>query len=341
MAERLLITGATGYLGRFVAREFLDAGYKVGALVRDPARLGPDLAGRVEVRRGDLLEPSSLDEAVRGVDGVIHLAGLVSDWAPDRRLYHLVNVEGTRNLLAAVRAAGVPRFLLTSTVMVFGPSDGLEAANEGTPPPARRFFLPYQVTKARALALARAARSDALDVRVVFPGALYGAGALTDGNYLARVMGELRRGAFPFLPDTRGRRWCLAHVEDVAVGHRLVLERGGRDFEGILGGDNVTFDAMLDVIRDGLGLSRLPPRVPGWVMLSGLPFMLLAAAIAGERPPITMGGARALLHDWAFSSAKAHREVGYAWRSFEAAFPPFVSWFAGLREGLAPALAAP
>src|SRR5690606_21528055 len=155
----------------------------------------------------------------------------------------------TANVLAAARAAGVSRVLVTGTVMVLGPTDQLVEGSETTSPPDGGLILPYQASKARALELARLARTRTLSVGIVHPGALYGAGPLTDGNYIARVMQQLRDGGFPMLPRMRGERWCLAHVEDVARGHRLALERGDPDGEYILGGDNVTFDRMLEIIR--------------------------------------------------------------------------------------------
>lgn len=323
-----MLTGATGYLGRAVAEHLLEAGYHVQALVRDPADL--DLAGHAGLVpwQGDLEDRPSLEAAARGADAVVHVAGLTNDWAADPRLFHRVNAQGTGNVLEAARRARVPRVLATSTVMVFGPTDGLPAANEGTQRPNRAWFLPYQRSKARALELCREARSQGLDVRVVYPGALYGEGPLTPGNYLARVMQHLLEGAYPMLPRTSGARWCLAHVDDVARGHLLALERGDPCGEYILGGDNIPFDRMLEAMRDGLALPRLPSRVPGPVMMAGLGLICAWSAITGTEPPISLGGGRALLHEWCFSSEHARRELGYSWRPFAEAFPRFVSWYA-------------
>lgn len=337
MSGTVMVTGGTGYLGTAILEELLARGWQVRALVRDADRLQPGVRGRVAACRGDILDPPSLRDAMRGVTAVIHAAGIAADWIPDPRRFESVNVTGTANVLAAALEAGVPRLLATSTVMVFGPTDGLEAADERTAPPAGGHLLAYQRTKARAATLLKQARGRGPGIAIVYPGALYGPGPLTEGNYLARVMHQLRTGGYPALPRTAGLRWCLAHVRDVATGHVRALERGDPDGDWILGGDNVAFDRMLEFIRDGLALPRLPPKVPGSMLLLGLRALVAWHATWGTRPPMSLGGGRALLRDWAFSSALAAKEIGYRWRPFEEAFPEFVRWFGTLREPFPPA----
>jgi nucleoside-diphosphate-sugar epimerase len=337
MSRTVMVTGGTGYLGTAVVDELLSHGFELRLLVRDLERVLERFRGRVEVVQGDLLDPLSVYKAACGSDAVVHLAGIAADWVPDPGLFERINVQGTINVLDALKSARVPRLLITSTVMVFGPTDGLAQGSEKTRRATGAYMLPYQVTKARALALAKAARTPTLRVTVLYPGALYGPGPLTEGNYLARVMEMLATGGYPVLPKTGGVRWCLAQVADVARGHRLALERGAPDGDYILGGDNVPFERMLEIIRDGLALPALPPRVPGWAMLAGLWGLCLWHALWGTRPPMSLGGGRALLHDWAFSSAKAARELGYSWTPFEEGFPEFVRWYAALRRRPSPA----
>ena len=324
----VLLTGASGYLGHATTRAFLDAGFPVRALLRDPSRLDADLRTRVEVIEGDLLDQASLTAAAKGMRGLVHLAGLVTEWAPDVRDFERVNVTGTENILAAAEAANVDRVVATSTVMIFGPTDGLGAAHEDTAKPYRAWTLPYQRTKAKALDRCRTARANGLDVRVAFPGALYGPGPLTDGNYLSYVMEKLENGSFPALPAKRDIRWCFSHVDDVAKGHVALLTTKHENLECILGGDNATFAAMLAHIKAGLQLRKLPIGIPGFALVSGSAILAGMQSFLGQRPYITGGGARALLHDWAFSSARAQRTLDYTWQPFNRGFPAFVHWYA-------------
>jgi farnesol dehydrogenase len=284
--------------------------------------------GEVDVVRGDILDREDLGRAAEGCEAIVHVAGLSADWAPDPGAFERVNVLGTRNVLGVARKRGVRRVLTTSTVMVLGPSDGLVAADEGTTRIPGTWALPYQTSKARSLALCRAARRDGLEVPVVFPGMVFGPGPLTSGNYLARIMSLLERGELGALPPRRGQRWCLVHRDDVARGHRLALEKGDPDGEYILGGDNLRLHRVLEVIRDGLALPALPLAMPGGVMRLALAASALKHASVGSRPPLALGTGKVMLHSWAFSSRRAQRELDYSWRPFTEAFPHFVSWYA-------------
>lgn len=333
MSATVMITGGTGFLGHALVLQCLEQGYRVRALVRDPSRLPAQAGGRVETVLGDLGDPASVTAAARGSDAIFHVAAIASDWTRDPADFVATNVDGTRHVLEAARAAGVSRVVATSTVMALGPSDGLDAVSETTGRPARWSFTDYQTTKAKAQALCEAARGDDLAVTIVCPGAVYGRGPRTDGNYLARVMEMLQGGHYPCLPRMDDQRWCLVDVRDVARGHVLALERGDPDGTYILGGDNVTFNRLMEVMRDGLALPKLPPRVPGWMMKLGARTLGAWHALWGTRPPLTPGAAEAFLHDWAFSSERAQDDLGYTWRPFEEAFPEFVHWFAsGARQ---------
>lgn len=323
MAPLVTLTGATGYLGSAVATELLDSGYRVRVSVRDPARLPHHLQGRVDALVGDLVSAGALDSALEGADALLHVAGLAADWAPERSAFELGNVVATRETLAAAARARTKVVVVTSTVMVLGPTDGLKEGNEATRRPPGALTLDYQQTKATALDLVRKARTTSNDLRVVFPGALFGPGPLTDGNYLARVMDLLAEGRYPALPKMSGQRWCLAHVQDVARGHVLALERGSRHGEWILGGENVGFDELLPEMRDALALPGLPPRIPGAWLGLGLSLLHGWDWLQNRRPILTAGGGRAMLSDWAFSSRKAQAELGYLIRPTREAFREF------------------
>src|SRR5215217_854429 len=112
-----LVTGASGFLGWHVARVLLERGHHVRALVRTGSRVD-ELD--VETIPGDLRDPASLDRAVAGCGLVFHVAADYRLWAKDSSELYRSNVDGTRNLLAAARSAGVERFVYTSTVGCIG-----------------------------------------------------------------------------------------------------------------------------------------------------------------------------------------------------------------------------
>src|SRR5690348_9625200 len=141
---KILVTGATGKVGSRLARRLAQRDDRVRALVRDEARAGALRDARVELVTGDLLDKDSLAAAVRGVDAVVHCAAFFRGATPEQA--HAVNDLGTQHLANAARAAGVKRFVLTSTGLVYGSNGGRLASEDDPCAPAA----PYPVSKLAA-----------------------------------------------------------------------------------------------------------------------------------------------------------------------------------------------
>ena len=195
---RVLLTGATGFLGRTVARHLAARGHALRVLARPTSRL-EGLPEGVEVATGDVTDAGSLARAAEGCDAIVHVAALVKIWVPDPEHFEAVNVGGLRNALAAARAAGA-RLVYTSSFIALGPS-GPGALDAARPHPGPPFRNAYERTKARADALAREAAAGGQDVVTLYPGVIYGPGDMTEGNI---VVAHDRRP--PERPPARARR---------------------------------------------------------------------------------------------------------------------------------------
>lgn len=204
----ILVTGASGFVGSHLLPELLGAGHRVVALVRSPRageavtrRLPPALAANVELRTADVERPTTLPAALAGVDGVIHLVAIPRDWSGGRRLL-AVNLDGTRNVIAAMQASGVRRLVHLGALGVVD-----------------REELHYAKSKARA---ERAVMESGLDWTILKPSLLFGPG---DGffNTVANLV-RLSPGIVPVPGDGKSRFQPL-HVDDLALCLRLALER--------------------------------------------------------------------------------------------------------------------
>lgn len=319
---KLLITGVTGQLGAALARSALARGHAVRGLVRDPARM-VDLPG-VERIAGDLHDPAGLEGAMRGVDAVFHAAGLVS-YLPARAAdLRAVNVEGTRALLAAAQAAGVERFVFTSSIAAGGPVAGAGEGDEDTPFAMEGQGFVYGETKRAAEDLVCAAGGLALR-----PGIILGAG---DRNINGgRMILDLLAGKIPGVPSGAT---TLAVLDDVVEGHFLALERGTAGARYILGGTTGSFQELYSAIAATLGVA--PPR---WVLPD--PFVAMVAAWRGWRAPadgpeptLTPLLARLTMRNRRFSSARAIAQLGYRPSPLATGVRAAVDWFTA--EGLLP-----
>ncbi len=274
---RAYVTGASGFVGSHVVRVLREAGWEVGEAF------------------ADLGERDGLRRAMAGCDAVFHLAALYS-FRGDPREFERVNVQGTRNVLEAARAAGVARVVHTSTCATCGPVAGREATEEDEPP-AWELVVPYKATKLAAERLALDAERDGLDVVAVNPTTPIG-----EGDWMPTPTGRMVRGVASgrFRAYLRGAGLNLVDVRDVARGHLLAFERGKRGERYLLGGRNVTLAEAFALIARAAG--RTPPRL-------AVPYgVARAAAALGllNRHEIAL----ARLPMW-FSSDKARRELGY------------------------------
>jgi NADH dehydrogenase len=254
----VLVTGASGFVGSHLLPELLGAGHRVVALVRSPAsgekvtrRLGAALAANVELRTGDVDRPATLPAALVGVDAVVHLVALPRDRSGGRQLL-AVNLDGTRNLVAAMQASGVRRLIHLGAM-------GVEDRDD----------LHYAKSKARA---ERAVRESGLDWTILKPSLLFGPG---DGffNIVADLV-RLSPGIVPVPGDGKSRFQPL-HVGDLALCLRLALERpttAGKAFE--LGGPRTwTYREITAEVCRAMGRRRLILPMP-------LPLIRLVAGAA-------------------------------------------------------------
>lgn len=326
---KILVTGATGFLGGRLAA-LLAPVHQLRLLYRAEAQKAALPAG-AEAVPGDLRDAASLERAMTGCDAVIHAAALVKILAPARE-FDEVNVEGLRRVLAAAEKAGVGRLIYVSSFMALGPTEkGPHGElDEEAPAGDRAFINDYERTKTLADRLARQAIAAGAPLDVVYPGVIYGPGPLTEGNIIVRHLLDLAHGRLPALLGKKERRWNYVFVDDVAGGIVRLLEgRPGRRY--LLAGENVRQDQFYDLAAR-LGGIRVPGlRMPDWLATTSGFLMKSWAQAFGGTPQLTPDLVEVYRHDWAYSSAKAGRELGYAPRPLAEGLGQTLEWLR--REG--------
>jgi len=211
---RVLVTGASGLLGRAVATSILAAGHEVRTLQRSPSRV----EGAADVL-GSVTDATSVARATAGVDGIVHLAAKVS-LAGDPAEFEAVNVGGTLRLLRAAVASGVRRFVYVSSPSVAHSGSSI-VGDDAEPADPLRAHGDYARTKAQAELLALAADSPALAVVAVRPHLVWGPG---DTQLVARIVERARQGRLPLL----GKGAALidsTYIDNAASGIAAALER--------------------------------------------------------------------------------------------------------------------
>lgn len=314
-----LVTGATGFVGWHVAKKLLNRGFAVRALARDPARIR-ELDG-VEPFKGDLRDADSLARAVAGCGVVFHIAADYRLWTREPEEMFRSNVDGTRNLLAAARNAGVDRVVYTSTVGCIGmPKGGI--GDEQTPVGIEEMNGPYKRSKFLAEQVALEFAKE-LPVVIVNPTAPIG-----DHDFkptpTGKIVVDFVRGAMPGFIDTGLN---VVDVWDVAEGHIQALERGRLGERYILGSENLTLEQILGALAKIVGRPAPKFRIPYAVAYAFGAASTAWAGITGKEPLAPLDGVRMAKKKMWVSHDKAKRELGYEPGAASTALSRAVEWF--------------
>lgn len=306
---RYAITGATGFVGGALASQLRKAGHDVVALVRDRSRAARLEALGVEFVEGDLDDTAALDRLCAGADGLFHVAGWYKLGQRDPSPGTKVNVEGTRNALAAAQRAGVRRVVYTSTLAVN--SDTEEQVVDESYRFTGEHVSVYDRTKAEAHDIALDFVDQGLDVVIVQPGLVYGPG---DTAQTGELIAQVARGKRPLAP--RGGGVCWAHVDDVADGHVRAMERGRTGESYFLAGPRATLAEGLQQVADLAG-TKGPVVLPTRMVAATAALMGLLGKVVPVPPDYSAETMRAGLATYYGTAAKAERELDWRARPLE------------------------
>ena len=314
-----LVTGATGFVGWHVARLLAERSHKVRALVRAGSSLRELEAEPVT---GDLRDRASLARAVAGCGLVFHVAADYRLWARDAASMWQSNVEGTRNLLEAARAAGVERVVYTSTVGCIGVPPG-ELGDESRPARLADMQGPYKRSKFEAERVALQFAREGLPVVVVNPTAPVG-----DHDWkptpTGRIVVDYLRRAMPAFVDTGLN---LVDVRDAAAGHVLACERGKPGERYILGCENLTLQQIFEKLERLSGIPAPRTRIPYAVAFAAGVVSTSWARVSGQEPRAPLDAVRMARKKMWVTHEKAARELGFGPGPVDEALHRAVDWF--------------
>jgi dihydroflavonol-4-reductase len=319
-----LLTGATGFVGSAVARVLAARGHRLRLLVR-PTSDRRNLADvDAELALGDLTDPASLTRAAAGCRYVFNVAADYRFWVPDPDAMLRANVEGTLAVMRAAQAAGVERIVHCSSVAALGWTEDGTPADETTQTNEADFIGTYKRSKFLAeRAVMDLVRQEGLPAVVVNPSAPVGPRDIKP-TPTGKMIRDAAAGRVPAYIDTGLN---MVHVDDVAEGHALALERGRIGERYVLGGENLLLKDILALVAEVVG--RRPPRieVPEALVWPAAWFMEGLARLTGIPPMMTRDHIKMARHKMFYSSAKAIRELGYSPRPLRAAIEDAVAWF--------------
>jgi dihydroflavonol-4-reductase len=346
---KCFVTGASGFIGSNLVHELLARGHEVTALLRPGSDDRALKGARFERVTGDTSDRGALEKAMRGCDWCFHVAASYHLWLADYAPMYAANVEGTRNVIEAARAAGCSRIVYTSTVGCIGlprrkgrdgasPTSaagahdsrsaterGPHPSDEAAPVSEAQMSNHYKLSKWRAEVVARELAAKGAPVVIVNPSAPVGPRDVKP-TPTGKVIVDFLNRQMPAYLDT-GLNWV--HVRDVAIGHILAAEKGRVGDRYILGSaeGNWTMKEAFDVLQQITAIPAPRFQVPYAVALFAAHVDETIARFTGKPPKAPLAGVRMARYKMFFNPAKAIRELGLPQTSPKQALADAAQWF--------------
>ncbi|MFZ0767957.1 MAG: NAD-dependent epimerase/dehydratase family protein [Acidimicrobiales bacterium] len=324
--DRVVVTGAAGFIGSAVTRALLRREVKVLALV-EPGAPTSNLDGLdVEQRTADITVPAQLEGAFDGARYCFHLAAKFGFWPQDPTTFYAVNVGGSRNVVIAASAAGVERVVYTSTVATLGlwQTKSGRPSNEDDVADLSHLYGNYKQTKYVAEHEVLRLAAQGAPVVLVLP-------TMPHGPYdhrptpSGKVVLDYLNGRIPGFVDTAMN---VAHVDDLAEGHVLALEKGQQGRSYICGGDNLTMAQLLRILADVTGLPPAERRFPSvFPMVAGRASQFIEGTLLHREPRVPLEAAQMASTTMTFDDARSRSELGYRSRPAAVALYESSRWF--------------
>lgn len=324
--SKVLITGATGFIGNHVTRLCLEKGDEVRAMVMPGEDRSPLDGMDVEFVEGNLLDPASLASTVKGVDQLYHLAAMFAIWTKDPDAHYKINVDGARAILQAALAEGLEKIVFTSSVAAIGVVGNGGWATEKTAFNGWSWGSPYILSKFISHQMVKGLVSEGLPATMVMPGLPFGPGdraPTPTGTMILRTLeGKMKN------------YWdggvCAVDVRDVAAGHVLAMEKGRVGESYILANKegNMTHKQFLDLIGRVAGVEGVAgSEVSGKVMLRAARLMETWARLTRTTPMTTYKNTMYAQQHGYVDPSKAIEELGLPQTPVETAVRDSIDWF--------------
>ncbi len=324
--DRVVVTGASGFIGSAVTRALVRRGVDVVALF-EPGAVTSNLDGlEVERREVDISDANKLKGVFDGARYCFHLAAKFGFWPKDASSFYAVNVQGSRNVVSTASDAGVERIVYTSTVATLGlwKTKSGTPSNEDDVADLSHLYGNYKKTKYVAEHEVLRLAAQGAPVVLVLP-------TMPHGPFDHRptpsgqVVLDYLNGRMPGYVDTAMN---VTHVDDLAEGHVLALEKGTQGRSYICGGDNISMAQLLQILSSVTGLPPAQRRFPGlFPMIAGRISQFVEGDLLRRQPRVPLEAAQMATTTMTFDDARARRELGYVSRPADLALYDSARWF--------------
>jgi len=321
---KVLVTGATGFIGFHVAKHLIEKGFHVKALVRDESSAPAlKILGVVPVK-GDIRDFDACREALKDCRHLYHIAADYRLWVPDPSVMYAINVQGTKNIMRAALMYAVEKVVYTSTVGVLATSEDGRLSNEESSSDIRKMIGHYKRSKFLAEGEVRRYIEQGLPAVIVNPSTPIGPFDRKP-TPTGKIIVDFMNGRIPAYVDTGLN---FVDVEDVAAGHALAAQQGAVGQRYILGNRNITLKEFFAILARMTGKKAPSVRLPYLpVLMAAYVNEALSTWITGKQPIIPLTGVKMANTYMFFDCTKAIKELNLPQSPVEGAIEKAIRWF--------------
>lgn len=316
MSKKILVTGGTGFLGSYIIKQLIEKGYEVRAIRRSsklPFWIATDILDKVDWVEGDVLDIVSLEDAMEGVDIVIHSAAVVSFAKKDRKQMYQVNVDGTANVVNVALEKNIRRFIHISSVAALGRTADGGNVNEQKKWEESKVNTHYAISKFKAELQVWRGLNEGLEGVILNPSTILGYGDWNNSS--CAIFKKIDEGFSWYTTGING----FVDVEDTASATILMMESNITEERYIVNGDSWTFKKLQDTIADGLNKKRPLKQATPFLMSIAWRFEKLKSLLTGKKPLLSKESARVAQSQTRFENNKLLKALpGFSFTPLEA-----------------------
>ncbi len=320
----ILVTGATGFIGRRLVEELITQEETVHILCRSTSDISGLDDPHITIFRGDVTNIESISNAMQGCDRVYHLAALAKNWAPNPEIFDKINVTGTDNILSVAEELSVEKVVITSTSMTLKPSE--EDPVKESDGRAEHILTDYARSKARSEDSAMKFCERGLGVVFVNPTRVFGPGLMTEGNSATLMIQLYMQGKWRYVPGDGTAVGNYGFVDDIVAGHIQAMQHGRSGELYILGGENLSFNKFFEILAELSEVKHHLFHIPLTMIQLLSNIEVTRAKLFRGYPLITPEWVEVFSKNWAFSCSKAEKEVKYKITPFREALSRTINW---------------
>lgn len=322
---KIFITGGNGFVGQHLIKRLLDDGHQLNVLVRSINQHNIPKNKNINFFEGDILDPHSLKIAILGCKQIYHLAACTSVWVKDPKLYYMVNVIGTNNVLDAAHENSVDKIVVTSTAGVFGPSINGEI-NENS---SRliEFFNEYESSKAISESMIKNyVLEKKMNVVIVNPTRIYGPHINTPIGSFTQMILRYNSGKWRLIPGDGTKIGNYVYIDDVIEGHLKAMEKGLKGKNYLLSGENFSYNDFFKELKTTSKKDYRLFYVPMFIQLIYGRIQVLKRILFSGKPTITPKWIKRGNYNWEVSNQRIQDELGMKITSLKDGLQKTIYW---------------